>query len=90
MELADLCFAYLDAYIYAKQTELLIHGKIQTSVHDKIKETAVKCMEDYVKLLNVSASDKEKMKRNHKLWADLALEGVKKRLRENRKIEELF
>lgn len=44
--------------------------------------------EDYVERLNVSASDKEKMKRNHNLWADLALKGVKERLRENSKIEE--
>lgn len=87
MEFEDLCFAYLDAYIYAKQAEWLIHGKIQAFVLDGIKEAAVKCMEDYVEQLNVSVSDKEKMKRNHKLWADLALEGVKERLRESGKLE---
>jgi len=46
--LKDLCFAYLDAYIYAKQTEWLIYGKIQGSVLDSIKKAAVKYMEDYV------------------------------------------
>lgn len=44
----DICTAYLDAYIYAKQTEWLIYGKIQGSVLDSIKKAAVKYMEDYV------------------------------------------
>lgn len=86
--LKDLCFAYLDAYIYAKQTEWLIYGKIQGSVLDSIKKAAVKCMEDYVEQLNLSDSDKKKVKQNHEQWADLALKGVKDRLRESGKIEE--
>ena len=45
-------------------------------------------MEDYVEQLNLSDSDKEEMKRNHEQWADLALEGVKERLRESGKLEE--
>lgn len=48
VEAKDLYFAYLDAYIYAKQTEWLIHGKNQGTTLDDVKETAVKCMEDYV------------------------------------------
>lgn len=88
LEIKDLCFAYLDAYLYAKQTEWLIHGKIQGVILNKEKETAVKCMEDYVEQLNLSETDKEEMKHNHKQWADLALKGVKERLRESGKIEE--
>ena len=84
----DICTAYLDAYIYAKQTEWLIYGKIQGSVLDSIKKAALKCMEDYVEQLNLSDSDKKKVKQNHEQWADLALEGVKDRLRESGKIEE--
>ena len=86
--LKDFCFAYLDASIYAKQTEWLIYGKIQGSVLDSIKKAAVKCMEDYVEQLNLSDSDKKKVKQNHEQWADLALKGVKDRLRESGKIEE--
>ena len=88
LEVKDLCFAYLDAYLYAKQTEWLIHGKIQCAILDAVKETAEKCMADYVEQLNLSENDKEEMKRNHRQWADLALEGVKERLRESGKIEE--
>ena len=74
VEAKDLCFAYLDAYIYAKQTKWLIHGKIQGTILDTIKETAVKCMEDYVEQLNLSVSNMEEIKHNHEQWADLALE----------------
>ena len=45
-------------------------------------------MEDYVEQLNLSDSDKEEMKRDYEQWADLALEGVKERLRESGKLEE--
>ena len=31
-------------------------------------------------------ADKEELKRNHKLWADMALKGLKQRLRECGKI----
>lgn len=88
VEVKDLCFAYLDAYIYAKQTEWLKHGKIQGSVLDSIKKTAVKCMEDYVDHLNLSEKDKKKVKYNHEQWADLALKGIKGWLSESGKIEE--
>ena len=81
VEAKDLCFAYLDAYIYAKQTKWLIHGKIQGTILDAIKETAVKCMEDYVEQLNLSVSNMEEKKHNHEQWADLALEGGKEWLR---------
>lgn len=87
VDVKDLAFAYLYAYFWAKQTEWLINGKIQGTVLDAIKETAVKCMEDYVDQLNLSESDKEEMKRNHKHWAELALKGVKERLRESGKME---
>ena len=30
-------------------------------------------------------ADKEELKRNHKLWADMALKGLKQRLRESSK-----
>ena len=84
----DICTAYLDAYILAKQAEWLIHGKIQGTILDAVKAAAVKCMEDYVEQLNLSDSDKEEMKRDYEQWADLALEGVKERLRESGKLKE--
>lgn len=87
IKLRDICTAYVEGYIHAKLTEQLLHGKIQGATLDVIKETAVKCLEDYVAQLKLSESDKEEMKRNHKQWADLVLEGIKERLRESGKIE---
>ena len=51
-----------------------------------IKELAVKCMEGYISHQNLSDKDKEELKRNHKLWADMALKGLKLRLRECGKV----
>ena len=51
-----------------------------------IKELAVKCMEGYISHQNLSDKDKEELKQNHKMWADMALEGLKQRLRESGKI----
>lgn len=64
----------------------MIHGKIQGTILDAIKETAVKCMEDYVEQLNLSVSNMEEIKHNHEQWAVLALEGGKERLLESGKL----
>lgn len=57
LEIRDLAFAYLDGYIHAKVTEHLLQGKVLSSDLDKIKETAVECMKDYISQLNLT--DKE-------------------------------
>lgn len=48
---------------------------------------AVKCMEQYISQQKISEADKEEMKQNHKLWAEMVLLGVKQRLYECGKIE---
>lgn len=53
---------------------------------DKIKETAVECMKDYISQLNLTDKEKEELKQNRELWADLALKGIKQRLNETGKI----
>lgn len=65
----------------------MIHGKIQGTTLDAVKETAVKCIEDYAEQLNLSVSNMEEIKHNHEQWADLTLEGGKERLRESGKLE---
>ena len=86
LEIRDLAFAYLDGYIYAKVTEHLLQGKVLSSDLDKIKETAVECMKDYISQLNLTDKEKEELKQNRELWADLALKGIKQRLNETGKI----
>lgn len=87
MEFKDLCVAFLEGYICAKLTETLICGKVRSSDLDKVKEMAVKCMEEYIGYSNFTDEEKEKKKQNHKQWADIALKGVKQRLTDSGKIE---
>lgn len=47
---------------------------------------AVKCMEQYISQQEISETDKEEMKRNHKQWAEMVLQGIKQRLYECGKI----
>lgn len=86
LEIRDLAFAYLDGYIHAKVTEHLLQGNVLSSDLDKIKETAVECMKDYISQLNLTDKEKEELKQNRELWADLALKGIKQRLNETGKI----
>lgn len=87
LEIEDLCRAYLDGYIQSKVTEFLLHDKVLSSDLDQVKELAVKCMEQYISQQKISEADKEKIKQNHKQWADMVLQGVKQRLYECGKIE---
>lgn len=64
----------------------MLQGKVLSSDLDKIKETAVECMKDYISQLNLTDKEKEELKQNRELWADLALKGIKQRLNETGKI----
>ena len=86
LEVKDLCTAYLEGYIQCKVTEYLLHDKVLSSELDIIKEMAVKCMEQYISQQEISETDKEEMKRNNKLWAEMVLQGIKQRLYECGKI----
>lgn len=87
LEFKDICLAYLEGYIYAKVTENMIHGKVPDSDLDKLKEIAVKCMENYISQLEISEAEKEELKHNQKQWAEKVLQGVKQRLHECGKIK---
>ena len=85
-KLEDICVAYLEGYFYAKITEQLITGRIQSSDLDKLKKTAVECMKDYIEHSDFSNEEKEELKNNYEHWADVTLENIKKRLRDSNKI----
>lgn len=84
----DICTAYLEGYFYAKITEHLITGKIQSSDLDALKELAVKSMKDYIERSVFSYDVKEEMKKNYEHWANITLHGIKQRLREGEKLYE--
>lgn len=85
-ELEKMCLAYLEGYICAMVMNDLLPSEVLESDLDNIKELAVKCMEEYISHQKLSDKAKEELKRNHKQWADLALKGLKQRLRESGKI----
>lgn len=87
-KLEDICAAYLEGYFYAKITEQLIIGKIQSQDLDKFKKTAVECMKDFIEHSQFSNEEKEEMKKNYEHWADVTLEGIKQRLRDSNKLYE--
>lgn len=87
-KLEDICAAYLEGYFYAKITEQLITGKIQSLDLDKLKKTAVECMKDYIEHSNYSTEEKEDLKNNYEHWADVTLKGIKQRLRDSDKLHE--
>lgn len=86
--LQDICTTYLEGYFYAKITELLITGKIQSLDLDKLKKTAVECMKDYVENSDYSTEEKKELKKNYEHWADVTLKGIKQRLRDSDKLHE--
>ena len=49
-----------------------MHGKVLSSDLDKVKDMAVKCMEEYISRQNLSEKEQEKMKENHKQWAGIS------------------
>ena len=87
-KLEDICVAYLEGYFYAKITEQLITGRIQSSDLDKLKKTAIECMKDYIEHSQFSTGEKEELKNNYEHWADVTLEGIKQRLRDSNKLHE--
>jgi len=87
VEIKDLCIAFHEGYTSAKLTETSISGKVKSSDLDKVKEMAVKCMEEYIGHSNLTDEEKKEMKQNHKQWADIVLKGVKQRLTDSGKIE---
>ena len=64
-KLEDICAAYLEGYFYAKITEQLITGKIQSLDLDKLKKTAVECMKGYIEHSQFSNEEKEEQKKNY-------------------------
>ena len=87
-KLEDICAAFLEGYFYAKITEQLIIGKIQSQDLDKLKNTAVECKKDYIEHSNYSTEEKEELKKNYERWADVTLKGIKQRLRDSNKLHE--
>lgn len=81
----EYCTAFCDGYFYAQLGEKLTNGKVTDKELDLAKETAQTCMEQQIAY---SSFDEKQKKENLHEWADIVMQGFKKRLRESGRLIE--
>ena len=77
------CIALCEGYFYAQLGERLTNGKVAEHTLDLAKETAQTCMEQQIAYSCFDEKQKQVMKENLHEWADIVMQGFKKRLRES-------
>lgn len=75
--------AFLEGYICAIIGERMTNAKLSETELDNAKHSAEKYVEFQIEHSNFSDAEKKAMKKDYKLWAESALQGMKKRLRES-------
>ena len=84
----EYCTAFCDGYFYAQLGEKLTNGKVTDKELDLAKETAQTCMEQQITYSSFDEKQKQVMKENLHEWADIVMQGFKKRLRESGRLIE--
>lgn len=79
----DYITAFIEGYICAIIGERMTTAKVSETELDNAKHSAEKYVEFQIEQSNFSDEEKEVMKKHYKLWAESALQGMKKRLRES-------
>lgn len=79
----DYITAFVEGYICAIIGERMRTAKVSEVELDNVKHAAEKYVESQIKLSDFSDEEKEAMKKDYKLWAESALQGMKRRLRES-------
>lgn len=79
----DYITAFIEGYICAIIGERMTTAKVSEEELDNAKHSAEKYVESQIEHSDSSDEEKEAMKKGYKLWAELALQGMKKRLRES-------
>lgn len=74
--------AFIEGYICAIIDERMTIAKISEAELNNAKHSAEKYVEFQIEHSDFSEEGKEAMKKDYKLWAESALQGMKKRLRE--------
>ena len=88
MTAKEYCIAFCDGYFYAQLGERLTNGKVTERTLDLAKETAQTCMEQQIAYSSFDEKQKLLMKENLHEWADIVMQGFKKRLRESGRLIE--
>lgn len=79
----DYITAFIEGYICAIISERMTIAKVSEAELDNAKHSAEKYVEFQIEYSNYSDEEKKGMKNDYKLWAESALQGLKKRLRES-------
>lgn len=83
MTAKEYCTAFCEGYFYAQLGERLNDGKVTEHTLDLAKETAQTFMEQQIAYSGFEEKQKQVIKEKLHEWADTAMEGFKKRLRES-------
>lgn len=79
----DYITAFIEGYICAIIGERMTTAKVSELELDNAKHLAERCVESQIEYSEFSNEEKTTMKKNYKLWAESALQGMKKRLRDS-------
>ena len=79
----DYITAFIEGYICAIIGERMTIAKVSEAELDNAKHSAEKYVEFQIEHSDFSEEEKEAMKKDYKLWAESALQGMKKRLRDS-------
>lgn len=79
----DYITAFIEGYICAIIGERTTTAKVSEAELDNAKHSAERYVEFQIEHSDFSDEEKKAMKKDYKLWAESALQGMKKRLRES-------
>lgn len=79
----DYITAFIEGYICAIIGERMTTAKVSEEELDNAKHSAEKYVEFQIERSDFSDEEKEAMKKDYKIWAESALQGMKRRLRES-------
>ncbi len=77
----DYITAFIEGYICAIIGERMTTAKVSDAELDNAKHSAEKYVEFQIEHSDFSDEEQKAMKKDYKLWAESALQGMKKRLR---------
>ena len=79
----DYITAFIEGYICAIIGERMTIAKVSEAELDNARHSAEKYVEFQIEHSDFSEEEKKAMKKDYKLWAESAYQGMKKRLRDS-------
>mgnify|MGYP006983164088 FL=1 len=79
----DYITAFIEGYMCAIIGERMTIAKVSEAELDNAKHSAEKYVEFQIEHSDFSKEEKKAMKKDYKLWAESAYQGMKKRLRDS-------